>query len=845
MNISASMGGYINAANAELEIVTHEMSSGEKKTLTSAEYHKKLVVEDDIGIYKKVNRDLTLTKVENQVADKVMSEMKDVVTSFKSKMILANNATTSDTDRTVIANELKSYKDAIIDMANTEVMDNNLFSGSDKSIKPFSYNFDTDGHYTDIKYQGTATKFEQDIGKNISKGQGLTGLNLMDGLVDAMGNLKYDKLGQKVASVDTDGTITYVKNSQTNKIVLFDPKTQEDGLEPKIIYELTQAIESIENNDLTKTGSFESRIQLHEPIRYGDKFNINLNGTNVEIIAGINNDGTSRIENETINSILNRFKTKLDSIDPDINISVDTQNNTLLFESTISHTLSDVTTISEQSNITPSLISSYAGQSRPQLRTISINDNNIEYGDTYTLTINNLDISYRAGDNLTNGVSNIGLTSEDIIKGLTDKYNSMSASIQTVNNSVPTTLPEPANIKQISTLKITDSSTNIDIGDRYSITIDTDSTYPQIVSYTVDTEGMTPSEVATNLVDKYNNKTTSPFNELEVSIDPNDDTKIILIGKTAGEEYTITSRVENVHPNTSTSDYAYNGYSRTHTYHYDNHTTTYYYGASTRLYLRNPDSSVPSGEDNDTWNINVQGTDLSYTMNNDETPKEFMNRIVADINDNFTLTDSKGNEVKASIYGTNNQTDQIGSSYGVIYFQSQNSNDPSNLVGGNIDISVNSVSGWNPTSNSSIQVEMVQYARSLNELQIESPTDSSLSGTFNMSVQNREQSSSIYTEFTTEDNRTIGSMIDRISKNVFEKLNIQHANLGNSNAIFERVFEQNEYKLNSLDQVLQDTIGIDIAEASIKLQQLQLMFASIFSTIQQVNQIEQQLVQAI
>ncbi len=92
--------------------------------------------------------------------------------------------------------------------------------------------------------------------------------------------------------------------------------------------------------------------------------------------------------------------------------------------------------------------------------------------------------------------------------------------------------------------------------------------------------------------------------------------------------------------------------------------------------------------------------------------------------------------------------------------------------------------------------------------------------------------------------RSIGSTLDKVSSEVFEKLNIQHANLGNSNAIFERVFEQNEFKIHNLNKLMDETVGIDIAEASIKLQQLQLMFASIFSTLQEVNQIEQRLAEA-
>ncbi len=258
MNVSSSMAGYIKEANTQLEIVTHEMASGEKKSLSTAEYQTKLRLSDDIGAYEKINQDLTLSKVENQVSDKVMSEMKDVVTSFKSKMILANTATTSDTDRDIIAEELRHYKDSIIDMANTEVMDNSLFSGADKSVKPFSTKT-VDGHYTEVIYMGASKHFTQEIGKGISKGQGLTGIELFNGLVDSNGNLKYDEKGQKVLSVDSDtGKKTYEyqldeNGNPTTNVIMFDPTTQESGLQPKILYELDQAIEAIDNNEIVET----------------------------------------------------------------------------------------------------------------------------------------------------------------------------------------------------------------------------------------------------------------------------------------------------------------------------------------------------------------------------------------------------------------------------------------------------------------------------------------------------------------------------------------------------------------------------------------------------------------
>jgi len=262
MNISSNMTGYIRQLNGKLEITTEEIASGEKSQLSTLEYKQKLQIDDNLSNYTKVNEQLVVLRTENEIADKMVDEIKTTMEAFQSKLMLANNSTTSDVDRDSIVVELKSYKNAIVDMSNTKVMDKYLFGGNEKEIQPFSFNIDSDGNYTNVEYNGSANKFKQNVGDGITKEQGLTGLNLYDGLVDQSGLIYYDEKGYKVIpnGVDENGEYQYLKDENGSYVYEDDangdpiqyPSGNDEGiqLQPKIIYEIDQAIAAVDNNEI-------------------------------------------------------------------------------------------------------------------------------------------------------------------------------------------------------------------------------------------------------------------------------------------------------------------------------------------------------------------------------------------------------------------------------------------------------------------------------------------------------------------------------------------------------------------------------------------------------------------
>lgn len=86
--------------------------------------------------------------------DSTMSEMEKLLTQFKVKVTEAANATQTPASREVIAKELETIRQQIVDLANTSVNGQFLFSGSLTNTKPFDY---SGNYYGDDKRLNVVT----------------------------------------------------------------------------------------------------------------------------------------------------------------------------------------------------------------------------------------------------------------------------------------------------------------------------------------------------------------------------------------------------------------------------------------------------------------------------------------------------------------------------------------------------------------------------------------------------------------------------------------------------------------------------------------------------------------
>jgi flagellar hook-associated protein 3 FlgL len=77
--------------------------------------------------------------------------------------------------------------------------------------------------------------------------------------------------------------------------------------------------------------------------------------------------------------------------------------------------------------------------------------------------------------------------------------------------------------------------------------------------------------------------------------------------------------------------------------------------------------------------------------------------------------------------------------------------------------------------------------------------------------------------------------MDFIAEDVFTELNNAHTELGLRNEFFEKSESRVEQRVIHLTKLEQDTMGVDIGEASIRLRELELMYNAMYATISKIN----------
>ncbi|MDN5071601.1 flagellar hook-associated protein 3 [Aliarcobacter butzleri] len=104
-------------------------------------------INDKVLTQTEIKDQLEKTKALNSSADSALAEAKENVFEFvKSELIRANTDTTSEEGLIAIAQNIEGVKQNLLDLANTQVEGQYLFSGSDSSVKAFT--MDANGKVT-------------------------------------------------------------------------------------------------------------------------------------------------------------------------------------------------------------------------------------------------------------------------------------------------------------------------------------------------------------------------------------------------------------------------------------------------------------------------------------------------------------------------------------------------------------------------------------------------------------------------------------------------------------------------------------------------------------------------
>lgn len=162
MRITAKLNSYnslrtANTSMNNLYKIYNQTSTGLKIQNSyedSTTYISNARLEYEYATLSQVQDATTLADEMMSNSDDTMGEMVDLLNRFKVKVTEAANATSTPTSRDVIAKELETIKQQIVDLANTSVNGQFLFSGSLTNTKPFDY---SGNYYGDDKRLNVVT----------------------------------------------------------------------------------------------------------------------------------------------------------------------------------------------------------------------------------------------------------------------------------------------------------------------------------------------------------------------------------------------------------------------------------------------------------------------------------------------------------------------------------------------------------------------------------------------------------------------------------------------------------------------------------------------------------------
>ncbi len=176
----------MSALNEELSRVNQQISTGKKLVnlrddpASSAE---SVLLQDESAELDQYTANTQSCGYYLQVADSALNSVQNLIASIQAKGLEADSATLSATDRDAIAKEIRSLRDQIFSLANSEVSGRYIFGGTMISAPPFSIAGDA------VTYQGDSGVNEIRVGDALSVRQNVAGSAVFSQVFDAIASL--------------------------------------------------------------------------------------------------------------------------------------------------------------------------------------------------------------------------------------------------------------------------------------------------------------------------------------------------------------------------------------------------------------------------------------------------------------------------------------------------------------------------------------------------------------------------------------------------------------------------------------------------------------------------------
>lgn len=212
----------LDRLNAEQQRISYQSSTGKKIDNGSDDavlFTRQIFVEDKIKTFEGIQDQLNKTTVHNNVSDAALGDIKGLLEQVKSELLKANTDTTTDEGKKAIAVSIAGVKQNILDLANTKIDGEYLFSGSDSSIASFTQDPTTG----EVSYNGDNHLRKIAVDEGSYRQKGVNGFDMMMYSTDTATQNQTLEFSTSQRIVDQDG-FEWKPDSDTapTKLVRYD-----------------------------------------------------------------------------------------------------------------------------------------------------------------------------------------------------------------------------------------------------------------------------------------------------------------------------------------------------------------------------------------------------------------------------------------------------------------------------------------------------------------------------------------------------------------------------------------------------------------------------------------------
>ena len=170
-----AQGSDASVASQKLFDVNNQISSGSKIQYSYQDptsFSTTLGIGDELNVYSQVTSSANNGLMVSQQTDSTMSQFTSSLNQFKTLLLQANSGANSSTSMDALAQEMQGVESQMKNLANTSLNGQYIFSGTNVTQKPI----DANGNYL-----GNNTSMASFLGSNVTQPYGLTGQQLFLG----------------------------------------------------------------------------------------------------------------------------------------------------------------------------------------------------------------------------------------------------------------------------------------------------------------------------------------------------------------------------------------------------------------------------------------------------------------------------------------------------------------------------------------------------------------------------------------------------------------------------------------------------------------------------------------